>query len=114
MPLVHMLWLILVLAMYLALAYIAHARWGFYPYSFLDPEKQHGFVAAYVFGIAIGSLIVFGVVYGLIALRKWVTETKLGKHGKFSNQPSRRLGADEEMVEVASEGSPAKPSGTSA
>ncbi|KAK0656622.1 hypothetical protein B0T16DRAFT_425155 [Cercophora newfieldiana] len=98
MPPVHMLWLILVLALYLAVAYITHARWGFYPYSFLDPSKQHAFVAAYVFGIAIGALIVFGVVYGLIALRKWITETKLGKHGKFAKQSPRRIGADEEEM----------------
>ncbi|KAK3394330.1 hypothetical protein B0H63DRAFT_444497 [Podospora didyma] len=78
-PAVHMLWLILVLALYLSLAYLTHATKGFYPYDFLDPAKQHAFVAAYVFGIAVGALIVFGVAWGLIWLRKFITEAKLGK-----------------------------------
>ncbi|KAK4454827.1 hypothetical protein QBC34DRAFT_392723 [Podospora aff. communis PSN243] len=112
MPAVHMLWLVIVLALYLAVAFITHARWGFYPYSFLDPGKQGAWLAAYVFGIAIGALIVFGVVYGLVALRKWITETKLGKHGKFSKQSPRRISHDEEMVEVPSETLPAKPAAT--
>lgn len=108
MPLVHMTWLILVLALYLAVAYITHARWGYYPYSFLDPEKQHAFVAAYVFGIAIAALIIFGIVWGLVTLRKWITETKLGKQGKFSKQSPRRLSTgEEEMTHVSSEASPA-------
>ncbi|KAK3362653.1 hypothetical protein B0T25DRAFT_11725 [Lasiosphaeria hispida] len=97
---VHMLWLILVLALYLSLAYLTHATRGFYPYDFLDPVKQGAFVAAYVFGIAIGALIVFGVVWGLIWLRKYVTEKKLGKDGKFANKPRRSDGVVEPRVEM--------------
>lgn len=103
MPLIHMVWLVLILALYLAVAYITKANWGFYTYSFLNAEKQHGLVAAYVFGIAVGALIVFGVVYGLVALRKWVTETKMRKHGKFAKQAPHRLGRDEERAEVVQE-----------
>ncbi|KAK5663759.1 hypothetical protein OQA88_4190 [Cercophora sp. LCS_1] len=99
MPPVHMLWLVLVLALYLAVAYITHATQGWYPYGFLDPGKQHAFVAAYVFGIAVGALIVFGVVWGLIWLRKWVTETKLGKTGKFAHESRSR----DEMAEAGLE-----------
>ena len=105
-PLVHMVWLILVLALYLAVAYITHASRGFYTYDFLDPAEQHAFVAAYVFGIAVGALIVFGVVYGLIALRKWITETKLGMHGKFA-PPRARL--DEEEMDVVVDSSAGGP-----
>ncbi|KAL2021403.1 hypothetical protein VTK56DRAFT_7156 [Thermocarpiscus australiensis] len=79
---VHMLWLILVLALYLALAYVTNATKGFYTYDFLDPGRQHGLVAAYVFGIAVGTLLIFGVAWGAVRLRKYVTETRLGMTGK--------------------------------
>ena len=95
-PPLHMLWLILVLALYLAVAYITHADKGFYPYSFLDPGEQGPLVAAYVFGIAVGCLIVFGVVWGLIWLRRYVTETRLGKQGKFA-KAGRDLSAAGDM-----------------
>ncbi|KXX78153.1 hypothetical protein MMYC01_204260 [Madurella mycetomatis] len=83
-PAIHMLWLIVVLALYLALAYTTEADKGFYTYSFLDPGKQGGLVAAYVFGIAAGCLLLFGFAWGVIWLRKYITETKLGKNGKFA------------------------------
>ena len=84
-PALHMLWLILVLALYLALAYVVEATKGFYPYDFLDPEKQHAWVAAYVFGIAVGCIILFGFAWGCVWLRRYVTETKLARHGKFAS-----------------------------
>lgn len=99
---VHMTWLILVLALYLALAYVTKASKGFYPYDFLNPDSQGALVAAYVFGIAVGCLLIFGVVWGVIWLRKYITETKLGKHGKFVAD-RERFGAagDVEMVKPA-------------
>ncbi|KAK1757373.1 hypothetical protein QBC47DRAFT_296340 [Echria macrotheca] len=101
LPAVHMLWLILVLALYLAVAYITKATRGWYPYGFLDPGKQHALVAAYVFGIAVGALVVFGVVTGLIALRKWVTETKMGRTGKFAKvEREAGRGDEEDMAEL--------------
>jgi hypothetical protein len=84
-PTVHMLWLIILLAMYLALAYVTKASKGFYPYDFLDPVKQGAFVAAYVFGIAVGCIIIFGLAWGAVWLRKFITETKLRKEGKFGS-----------------------------
>lgn len=90
-PPIHMLWLIVILALYLALAYLTHATKGFYVYSFLDPnESGKGFVVAYVFGIAVGCLVVFGVVWGLIWLRRWVTEEKLHMDGKLARQHGAR------------------------
>lgn len=100
-PPVHMLWLILVLALYLALAYTTHADKGFYTYSFLDPAKQGGLVAAYVFGIAAGCLILFGVAWGIIWLRRYVTETRLGMTGKFAQPAQHRRSAADEDVEMA-------------
>jgi hypothetical protein len=84
MPWVHIPFLLLILALYLALAYLTHATKGFYTYAFLDPGKQGSLVAAYVFGIAVGICIIFVVVWGVTWLRKWVTETKLGMTGKFA------------------------------
>ncbi|KAL1836733.1 hypothetical protein VTJ49DRAFT_4725 [Mycothermus thermophilus] len=91
-PAMHMLWLIVVLALYLALAYVTYASKGFYTYNFLDPEEQGALVAAYVFGIAVGCLVLYAFAWGLVWLRRWVTETKLGKRGKFSKR-------DQEAVE---------------
>ncbi|KAK8072493.1 hypothetical protein PG996_005841 [Apiospora saccharicola] len=84
-PLIHMFWLIVVLVLYLALAYVTKATKGFYTYDFLDPAKQkNGLVAAYVFGIAVAILIVFMLVWGLLWTRRWLTEQKLGIEGKFA------------------------------
>ncbi len=85
-PWLHLAWLILVLALYLALAYLTRFTKGFYVYSFLDPaHTDHGkLIPAYVFGIAVASVIVFCIVQGLLALRCWLTETKLGMTGKLA------------------------------
>ncbi|KAI0186347.1 hypothetical protein EV127DRAFT_484304 [Xylaria flabelliformis] len=77
-------------ALYLALAYITHATKGFYTYSFLDPGLQGSLVAAYVFGIAIGICILFAVIQGLIWVRRWATEEKLGWDGVFVQQKERK------------------------
>ncbi|EPE10234.1 hypothetical protein F503_05329 [Ophiostoma piceae UAMH 11346] len=86
-PWVHTAWLIVVLALYLGLAYVTKATKGFYVYSFLDPSQSSspGLVAAYVFGIAVGCVVIFAVVQGLIWVRRWLTETKLGMPGKFAH-----------------------------
>ncbi|KAI8624067.1 hypothetical protein F5Y19DRAFT_338131 [Xylariaceae sp. FL1651] len=84
-PWIHLPFLILILALYLALAYLTHATKGFYTYSFLDPGLQGPLVAAYVFGIAIGICIIFAIVWGLVWLRRWVTEKKLGLDGVFAH-----------------------------
>ena len=71
--LVHIPWLLLILALYLTLAYIVHASEGFYTYSFLDPSRGSGRVAAYIFGIAVAVVVVFIVVWVLVWLRKRFT-----------------------------------------
>lgn len=93
---IHLLWVLVILALYLGLAYVTHAAQGFYVYPFLNPKNGgQGLVAGYAFGILAAILIIFCIVYGLIWLRKWVTEKKLGMDGKFAGQP---LGeADMEM-----------------
>ncbi|KAL0935324.1 uncharacterized protein CTRU02_209915 [Colletotrichum truncatum] len=83
---VHMLWLIIVLALYLSLAYLDHNEY-FYPYGFLDIAKNgSGKTAAYIVGIAVAGIVFYLVVKGLIWLREWVTERKLGMDGKFAQQ----------------------------
>jgi len=69
-PWSHLVFLLLFLVGYLGIAYITHATEGFYTYSFLDPNKQHGFLAAYIVGIAVGECIVFSVVWGVCYLRE--------------------------------------------
>ncbi|KAL1903164.1 hypothetical protein Sste5346_000449 [Sporothrix stenoceras] len=97
-PWVHVAGLIVLLALYLGLAYITRATKGFYVYSFLDPAQKggSGMIAAYVFGIAVGCLVVFAIVQGLIWVRRWATETKGGMTGKFAR--ADRLAVDIEMV----------------
>jgi hypothetical protein len=95
---VHMLWLIVILALYLGLAYLTKATKGFYVYSFLDPGVDgKGAVAGYVFGIAAACLIIFWVSWGLIRLRKWVTEEKLGRRGKLARRDGAWTGPTEDL-----------------
>lgn len=101
-PWIHLPFLILILLGYLAVAYITVADQGFYTYNFLDHDKigGRGYVAAYVIGIAVGIVVIFVVVKGLIWLRRWVTETKLGMTGKVAAaRPAREC--DEEMAAIA-------------
>lgn len=100
-PVLHMLWLIVLLALYLALAYVTKATKGFYTYSFLDPgENGKGAVVGYVFGIAAGCIVVFGVAWGLIWIRKWVTERKMERMGKFARQAGWRDETEEMDMDV--------------
>ena len=96
-PLLHLPFLILLLALYLALAYVTNATHGFYPYGFLDPSNGHGGrVAAYVFAILAAIVVIFLVVWGLIWARKWLTERVIRMKGKF-HEGRERVGQDVEM-----------------
>ncbi|RYP54008.1 hypothetical protein DL768_001158 [Monosporascus sp. mg162] len=86
-PLVHLWWLIVILALYLGLAYVTLATQGFYVYPFLNPAENAGGrrgVTGYIFGILAGVIVVFGVVWGVVWVRRWVTEEKMGCKGKFA------------------------------
>jgi hypothetical protein len=77
--------IVVLLALYLGLAYLTHATEGFYAYPFLDLQNNSpGFVAGAIVGILVAAIIIFLIVRYLIVLRVWVTEKKLGQHGKFS------------------------------
>lgn len=95
-PPLHLPLLVLILALYLALAYITYATEGFYPYSFLDPKKGSGRVAGYCFGILAAACIIFGVIWGLIWIRCWGTD-RLGLKAKISSVKDYRNGEVREM-----------------
>ncbi|KAI4942130.1 hypothetical protein J4E91_010329 [Alternaria rosae] len=87
--------IILLLALYLGLAYLTHATQGFYVYPFLDLQKNSsGLVGAYIVGILVAAIIIFLIVRYLIVLRVFITEKKLGKTGKISTR-QHAAGADE-------------------
>ncbi|EMR69481.1 hypothetical protein UCREL1_3493 [Eutypa lata UCREL1] len=86
-PLIHLWWLIVILALYLGLAYVTVATEGFYVYPFLDAAETAGGrkgVTAYIFGILAAVVVLFGVVWCLVWARRWLTEEKLGCKGKFA------------------------------
>lgn len=109
-PWIHLLWLVVLLACYLGLAYLTHTTKHVYVYNFLNPAPKTlnaqghnvggvgSLVAAYVVGIAVGICILFCVVRGLIWARKWVTETKMERLGKFYG--GREMGRGEVELET--------------
>jgi hypothetical protein len=88
-PWIHLLWLIILLIGYLGVAYITFATKHYYVYSFLNPNpsSEGGVgktgVVGYVFGIAVGIILIFCISKGLQWIRRWATETRLGMMGKF-------------------------------
>jgi small-conductance mechanosensitive channel len=96
-PGLHVVFLIIILVLYLGLAYVTYAAQGWYTYSFLDPSSGgKAKVVAYVFGILAAILVIFGLICLLVALRKWLTEKVLGFRGKFhGGQPT-----DQEDLEM--------------
>jgi uncharacterized membrane protein len=86
-PFFNIIPIIILLALYLALAYVTFATQGFYTYGFLDlRNNSSGIVAAYIIGILVAAIVIFLIVRYLILLRVWITEKKLGKTGKFSHR----------------------------
>lgn len=79
-PFLHLPFLILILALYLCLAYITHAAQGWYTYAFLNPANGAGHVAGYVFGILAATIVIFFLVWVVIWLRRKVTG--IGKKSK--------------------------------
>jgi hypothetical protein len=97
-PWIHLPLIIIILALYLGLAYLTRYTQGYYVYGFLDPSKGAGRTAGYILGIAAGIIVVFLIVKGLMWMRKWFTETKLGRTGKFHD--GRPLGTGDVELEA--------------
>jgi uncharacterized membrane protein len=100
LPWIHLLWIIILLALYLGVAFITHATEHFWVYNFLDNNNKggRGRVAGYIFAILAAAIVVFIVVKYLILLRKWITETKLGKSGRLEHRGGY-AGGNEEAAE---------------
>ncbi|KAA6416202.1 MAG: alpha beta hydrolase fold-1 [Lasallia pustulata] len=97
-PPLHILALIVILALYLALAYLTHATQGFYPYGFLDPTRGSGRLAAYICGVLVAACVIFGVVWALVWLRRYLTERVAHLEGKFYR--GRKMACGEQDVEM--------------
>lgn len=98
-PWIHLLFLIVILAFYLGLAYLTRYTQGFYVYSFLDPGNGTGKLVGHVFGILAGIIVIFLITNGLMWLRKWFTEKKMGMTGKF--HAGRPIGHGDVELEAA-------------
>lgn len=72
-PAWHIPFYILLLALYLALAYLTHYLQGWYPYTFLDPSRGTTRLAVYIIGIFVAACIVLAVAALLVWLRRKVT-----------------------------------------
>ncbi|KAJ8108874.1 hypothetical protein OPT61_g7867 [Boeremia exigua] len=95
-PFLNIIPIVILLALYLALAYVTFYTQGFYTYGFLDLRKNSsGIVGAYIIGILVAAIVIFLIVKYLILLRVWVTEKKMGKMGNFTHRGTLRM-ADEE------------------
>ncbi|KAF8540375.1 hypothetical protein BDD12DRAFT_917070 [Trichophaea hybrida] len=90
---IHLAVLLVILALYLGLAYVTKATEGFYTYSFLDPSKGKGRLVGYVFGIFFGACIIFVIVWLMVWGREWVAG-KVGLKPKVAGK--RKLVGDEE------------------
>ena len=90
LPALHLLFLALLLALYLALAYITHAAQGFYVYSFLNPALGAGRLAGYIIGILAAECVIFGLVCGVIWTRVWLTERILGMQAKTASRAGKK------------------------
>ncbi|KAG5917897.1 hypothetical protein E4U42_007075 [Claviceps africana] len=101
-PWVHLLWLLAIALGYLAVAFLTLATQGWYTYSFLDHDVLggRGYVAAYVAGVAVGVVLIFVVVRGLIWLRRWVTEVKLGMGAQYAAEAGAESDVEAEVVRV--------------
>lgn len=92
---IHAWWVVFVLALYLSLAFVTFYTKGFYTYSFLDIQSQGSAItAAYIVGIAVGAVVVFSVVKGVMHLRLWATERVGQMEGKFAGEPLGSRGTD--------------------
>lgn len=99
-PWAHIPFLIIFLALYLAVAYITHATQGFYTYTFLDPQKEGSLLAAYIVGIAVGCAVVFSIAKGVQHLRCWIVRRYGRRRERFRREAQRTVEELDEWEEV--------------
>lgn len=95
-PFLHIPFLIIILGLYLGVAYITRATEHFYVYHFLDPKTGTGKVAAHDFGVIAIAIVLFLVIWGLVWARKWVTEKRF-KMAKLHPSTAHSSHEDVEM-----------------
>ncbi|TCD62150.1 hypothetical protein EIP91_007278 [Steccherinum ochraceum] len=95
MPWIHILFLDLMLAGYLGVAYITHVTEGFYTYDFLDPHKQGSLLAAYIVGIGAGEIVLFIIIHYVIVLR-----TRLSRRSQQPPEPPGPTEAIDDWEEI--------------
>ncbi|OAX78927.1 hypothetical protein ACJ72_06759 [Emergomyces africanus] len=104
-PPLHFAFLLIILCLYLGIAYITYATQRIWVYPFLDPGPNHihsGRVAAYIFGVAALQLVVFIVVWGVSYIRMRLVSskrTKWAKGGDRAAPPAEGAIGDAEMAE---------------
>jgi len=97
---IHLPSLIILLALYLSLAYVTHATQGFYVYDFLNPANGRGVVAGACIGILAAMCVVFLIVHYLIMLRSWITEGTFGMEGKLETRRNQSAGRSRQQNEL--------------
>ncbi|KAH7908137.1 hypothetical protein BJ138DRAFT_1013387 [Hygrophoropsis aurantiaca] len=90
-PWSHLVPVFILLVCYLGVAYITHATQGIYTYGFLDPAKEHGLLAAYIVGIAVGYCVVFIIVRSICLFRWWL----VARYTSASSEPIQPEALDE-------------------
>ena len=91
-PPLHLVFIVLILALYLSLAYLTHRTQGFYPYTFLDIQTEGSAkTAGYIIGILVAACVDFGIVSFVIWVRGRLTEggKRAGWGGKERSYVSR-------------------------
>lgn len=102
-PILSLPFLILILLLYLAVAYLTYHTEGFYTYSFLDPgthDEKSGRVTVYCFGVLVAILVLFGVSWGLIWLRQRLVGVRIKRSARdveFGYHGSQEGGLVEEV-----------------
>ncbi|RAL12122.1 uncharacterized protein BO97DRAFT_345928 [Aspergillus homomorphus CBS 101889] len=84
-PLISLAFLIFILLLYVALAYLTYHTEGFYTYSFLDPGphgEHSGKVTGYCFAILAAILVFFVLSWGAIWLRRRLTHGKVKRSAR--------------------------------
>lgn len=84
-PWSHIPFLVILLGLYLGVAYITYDTQHLYVYSFLDPKSEGGLLAAYIVGIAVGAVVVFSIAKGLQHLRVWLLRGRAWRNDSRDN-----------------------------
>ncbi|OJJ47925.1 hypothetical protein ASPZODRAFT_94944 [Penicilliopsis zonata CBS 506.65] len=97
-PLINLPFLVLILLLYLALAYLTYHDEGWYPYSFLDIKTNgSGLVTGYCFGILAAILVIFAISCALIWLRRKLTKEVVKRSARdVSDRGEENLEAGQE------------------